>query len=249
VIHLWSLDAPDNDRATDPAARDLGLGSMFAALSAIASQGAPARLFIITRGAVDARRSDPPAKGAAAALWGAGRTLAVEHAEAWGKLIDLDPSADLPSETESENESESGNETEIKRLAEEIQSAGDEDQIALRGRDRLVPRLVRAAVGGLGRPLVWRKDARTRDRGLVDHLEVARSQSLSPAAPRWDVRCAAAVLDVAVTACTESRRDRIARCVRSKHSAPVQVMAVDAGDEARSRALALHEQEAGRRSA
>jgi hypothetical protein len=54
VIHLWSLDAPDNDRATDPAARDLGLGSMFAALSAIPSQDPPARLFVVTRGAVDA---------------------------------------------------------------------------------------------------------------------------------------------------------------------------------------------------
>jgi amino acid adenylation domain-containing protein/thioester reductase-like protein len=235
VIHLWSLDAPDNDRATDPAARDLGVGSMFAALSAIASQDAPARLFIITRGAVDARRSDPPAKGAAAALWGAGRTLAVEHSEAWGKLIDLDPSADLAGETE--------------RLAEEIQSAGDEDQIALRGRDRLVPRLVRAAVGGPRRPLVWRKDATYLVTGGLGGigLEVARFLAelgarrllllgRSPLPPRLTWR------DVPAPS---RDADRIAR-VRTIEAlgASVHVMAVDVGDEAAlTRTLALYEQE------
>ena len=241
VIHLWSLDAPDNDRATDPAARDLGLGSMFAALSVIASQDPPARLFVVTRGAACARRSDPPAKGAAAALWGAGRTLAVEHAEAWGKLIDLDPAADLPSENESENE--------IKRLVEEIQADGDEDQIALRGRDRLVPRLVRAAVGGPRRPLVWRKDATYLVTGGLGGigLEVARFLAefgarrllllgRSPLPPRSMWRDAPA----------QSRdADRIAK-VRAIEAlgASVHIMAVDVGDEAAlTRALALHEQE------
>jgi len=235
VIHLWSLDAPDNDRATDPAACELGLGSMFASLSAIASQVPSVRLFVVTRGAVDAQRSDPPAKGAAAALWGAGRTLSVEHAEAWGKLIDLDPSAGLPSESE--------------RLAEEIQSDGDEDQIALRGDDRLVPRLVRATVGEPRRPLVWRKDATYLVTGGLGGigLEVARFlaelgarrlllMGRSPLPPRstWrDVRA------------PSRDADRIAK-VRAIEAlgASVHVMAVDVGDEAAlTRALALHEQE------
>jgi amino acid adenylation domain-containing protein/thioester reductase-like protein len=239
VIHLWSLDAPDNDRATDPAARDLGLGSLFAALSAIASQDLSVKLFVVTRGAVAAHPSDPPAKGAAAALWGAGRTLAVEHAGAWGKLIDLDPSADLPSESRSDDE----------RLAEEIQADGAEDQIALRGRDRLVPRLVRAAVGGTRRPLVWRKDATYLVTGGLGGigLEVARFLAelgarrllllgRSPLPPRSMWRDAPA----------QSRdADRIAK-VRAIEAlgASVHVVAVDVGDEAAlTRALAIHEQE------
>ena len=235
VIHLWSLDAPDNDRATDPAARDLGLGSMFAALAALASPDASARLFVVTRGAVDAHRSDPPAKGAAAALWGAGRTLAIEHAGAWGKLIDLDPSADPTSEGE--------------RLAEELRDDGDEDQIALRGSDRLVPRLVRAAVGGPRRPVVWRKDATYLVTGGLGGigLEVARFlaqlgarrlllMGRSPLPPRSAWR----------DACAQGRdADRIAK-LRAIEAlgASVHVMAVDVGDEpALTRALALYEQE------
>ncbi|TMQ10166.1 MAG: acyltransferase domain-containing protein [Deltaproteobacteria bacterium] len=235
VIHLWSLDAPDNDRATDPAARDLGLGSMFAALSAIASQDRPPRLFVVTRGAVDVSPSDPPAKAAAAALWGAGRTLAIEHAEAWGKLIDLDPSGDLPGE--------SG------RLAEEIQATGDEDQIALRGRDRLVPRLVRAPARGPRCPVVWRKDATYLVTGGLGGigLEVARflvelgARRLlllgrSPLPPRSTWR------DVPARSRDAERIARV-RAIESL-GASVHVMAVDVGDEAAlTRALALHERE------
>jgi amino acid adenylation domain-containing protein/thioester reductase-like protein len=243
VIHLWSLDAPDNDRATDPAARDLGLGSMFAALSAIASHDAPVRLFVVTRGAVDAQRSDPPAKGAAAALWGAGRTLAVEHAEAWGKLIDLDPSADLSGQNDSQTDSE------IQRLAEEIQSSGDEDQIALRGRDRLVPRLVRAAVGGPRRPLVWRKDATYLVTGGLGGIGLEVARFLAELGARWLLLLGRSPLPPRSTwrdVPAQSRdADRIAR-VRAIEAlgASVQVVAVDVADEAAlTRTLALHEQE------
>ena len=59
--------------------------------AALVSGGGSARLFIVTRNAqpvVDGDRANP----AHAVLWGLGRSIALEHPEIWGALIDLDES-------------------------------------------------------------------------------------------------------------------------------------------------------------
>ena len=59
--------------------------------AALVSGGGPARLFIVTRNAqpvVDGDRANP----VHAVLWGLGRSIALEHPEIWGGLIDLDES-------------------------------------------------------------------------------------------------------------------------------------------------------------
>ena len=59
--------------------------------AALVCSSTPARLFIVTRNAqpvVDGDRANP----AHAALWGLGRSIALEHPQIWGGLIDLDES-------------------------------------------------------------------------------------------------------------------------------------------------------------
>src|SRR5262249_8836337 len=71
-----------------------------------------------------------PAGIAQSPLWGLGRTLALEHPDLWGGLIDLPIEADVPEAAA--------------RLLEELKTGDEEDQIALRSGKRLAARLVRA---------------------------------------------------------------------------------------------------------
>jgi phthiocerol/phenolphthiocerol synthesis type-I polyketide synthase B len=59
------------------------------ALADLAQTGAPARLFVLTRNAQPVAEGDR-ANPVHAALWGFGRTLALEHPEIWGGIVDLD---------------------------------------------------------------------------------------------------------------------------------------------------------------
>jgi acyl transferase domain-containing protein len=69
----------------------------------------------------------------AAPLWGAAKVAALEYPRAWGGIIDsLDPVS--PAE-------------DARRIVAEIAARSGEDQVALRGERRLVPRLVPAAIG------------------------------------------------------------------------------------------------------
>ena len=98
----------------------------------------PARpLWAVTRGAVSVGRSDPTADPARAALWGAGRVLALECPRAWGGLIDLPETLD-------------------DRAAARFAAAlgGPEDQVAVRASGLFGRRLVHAAAGGAAEP--WR---------------------------------------------------------------------------------------------
>jgi NAD(P)-dependent dehydrogenase (short-subunit alcohol dehydrogenase family)/acyl carrier protein len=63
------------------------------------------------------------------ALWGLGRVAALEHAELWGGLIDLDPAS---------------REDEAETLCAELVQAGREDHLAFRGGARYVARLVQS---------------------------------------------------------------------------------------------------------
>jgi len=116
-----------------------------AELTALPSGGAR-RLFLLTRNAqpvVDGDRADP----AQAVLWGLGRSLALEHPEIWGGVIDVDES--MPAVL-------------IARRVRDEADAGDhEDQVVYRSASRHVPRLVPApavasdaALAGEGTQLV-----------------------------------------------------------------------------------------------
>ncbi len=98
--------------------------------AALVSRSTPVRLFIVTRNAqpvVDGDRANP----AHAVLWGLGRSIALEHPEIWGGMIDLDESVPAV----------------LAARAVLAQAGGDdgEDQVVYRG--GVAPRRAVAAAG------------------------------------------------------------------------------------------------------
>ncbi|WP_410612241.1 type I polyketide synthase [Amycolatopsis sp. lyj-109] len=101
-----------------------GLATLVQALGD-AGMGAP--LWCLTRGAVTIGRSDELTAPQQAALWGFGRTAALEHPDRWGGLVDLPPALD-------------------DRAAGRLLAVlgGGEDQVAIRASGTFARRLVPA---------------------------------------------------------------------------------------------------------
>jgi acyl transferase domain-containing protein/acyl carrier protein len=131
ILHLWSLDSDAGSRQSLEAAETLGPGSLLHLAQALAGSPAAgrARLWVVTRGAQPATQAQAPLEEAQAMVWGFGRALALEHAEFWGGLVDLDSDSLDPASA----------------LLTELASTDGEDQVALRGDRRLVARLRRRA--------------------------------------------------------------------------------------------------------
>ena len=91
IVHMWPLDAPTEltvsslERATT-----LGSGSSLFLLQALIKKGLQAKLWFITRGTQPIGKQSNISQ---ASLWGIGKTIALEHPELWGGLIDLAPKA------------------------------------------------------------------------------------------------------------------------------------------------------------
>ena len=93
------------------------------------------RLWLVTQGAQSVQTNDPMVAPPQATLWGLGRTLRLEHPELWGGLIDLPPTAEpQPPNPESQT-------TLTTTLVNHILTGDGEDEVALRGNQRWVPRL------------------------------------------------------------------------------------------------------------
>lgn len=149
IVHLWSLDAPPNARldvaALDTAAA-LGCESTLALLQEVAHMhwSQQPRLYLVTRGAQSAASlptdddHGPTAEAdvavAQSMLWGLGGVAAVEHPELRATLIDLDPGY-----TAQDN-----GDADVMALLAEISSDDREQQVCIRGNQRLVRRMVRA---------------------------------------------------------------------------------------------------------
>jgi acyl transferase domain-containing protein/acyl carrier protein len=171
VVHLWSLS--DRDEAADSGEDQLraqlrACGSAVPVVQALAKAGPtkPARLWLVTRGAVapTGPTAESPLALSQSTLWGLGRSLQQEHPAIWGGLVDLDPGAPLDSLAPA--------------LLREIDNRGREDQIALRGERRYVARLARAPLPEHPvRAAVWRTDASYLITGGLTGigLEVARA--------------------------------------------------------------------------
>jgi len=91
----------------------------------------------VTRGAVAAGQKPALVAVAQAPVWGLGRTIALEHPEIWGGLIDVDPGDAARSP---------------RALRDELRAATDDDQVALRDGTRLVARLARLDPGSFRAP-------------------------------------------------------------------------------------------------
>lgn len=93
-------------------------------VQALASQPANQSLWVVTRGAQPV--AEDQATLAASPLWGLGPTIAMEHAELWGGLIDLDVN---------------GSQEEVEQIIAETLAHTGEDRAGFRGPQRYVARL------------------------------------------------------------------------------------------------------------
>jgi acyl transferase domain-containing protein/acyl carrier protein len=96
--------------------------------SAMAAGASPAKLFLVTRNAQPLAEGDHanPSHGA---LWGLGRTLALEHPEIWGGILDFDGSVPV--------------QLLARQVLDEAGATDREDQVVYRSGLRHVPRLRR----------------------------------------------------------------------------------------------------------
>jgi len=154
VIALWSLDAPGFDSRHADAAELRASGSLLHVLQALAAEAdaAPVALWLVTRGAHTVLPHEAPLSSAAAGAWAFLDVLAVEHPEIPLRAIDIDP-------------------TDIDALCDELLAAAPSSRLALRGRTRHEPRLVR-------------RKAPTATAPQPQRLEVARTGTLDGLALR-----------------------------------------------------------------
>lgn len=135
VVHLWSLDvAPTEQTTTASLEQDLALStsSALGAIQALAreSSARPPRLWLVTRDAQPVTSDNAALAVAQSPLWGLGRTVAMEHPEIWGALVDI-----------------SARETSENSASQLYAILGDtskEDQLAFRQGERYVARMVRS---------------------------------------------------------------------------------------------------------
>jgi phthiocerol/phenolphthiocerol synthesis type-I polyketide synthase B len=181
------------------------------ALAAQPPKDSPPRLFILTRNAQPISEGDR-ANPAHAVLWGLGRTLALEHPEIWGAVIDVDES--VPTEVVAGY-----------AVAEALSPDG-EDQVVYRAGMRRVPRLQR------GNPPSTSATGLDKD---TSHLVIGATGSLGPQLIQQLADMNAATI-VAVSRNPAARLDELARSLSANGTTLVTV-AADASDETAMSAL------------
>lgn len=139
VVDLWPCDVATDHLTFEELqeSQKIVAGTALALFRAVAearsqSDSGP-RIWLASRNVVPALPDDPPAEAAAGALWGVGRSAALEHPHIWGGLVDLEAT---------ERSSPSSVAT---ALLLELLSGDGEDQVALRAGRRFAARFVRAA--------------------------------------------------------------------------------------------------------
>ena len=138
VVHLWSLDAPADDEMTVTSlqqAQRCGLASVLHLVQALvrADVSTPARLWVVTRGAMPVEQGATALALAQAPVWGLGEVVALEHPDRWGGMIDL-PSCPTGHDAEA--------------LLAEFRNSEGEDHLAFRHGERYVARVVRSVLPG-----------------------------------------------------------------------------------------------------
>ncbi|WP_133513131.1 type I polyketide synthase [Candidatus Thiosymbion oneisti] len=182
IVHLWGLDAPDApDLATEDllSAQRMGCGSMLHLLQAQIKHQQPAKLWLVTRNAIRVEEGSDSLAIAQTPLWGLGRTIALEHPDVWGAMIDSPEVADIFAEiTFGEGEKEGqiayrNGQRYVSRLAKSTLSISDESA-SLHAENSY---LITGGLGGLGLEVArWMVDQGVR------HLVLAGRRGPSDAA-------------------------------------------------------------------
>ena len=171
----------------------------------------PPRLFLLTRNAQPVGEGDR-ANPAHAVLWGLGRTLALEHPEIWGGIIDVDASVPVG--------------VAARYVVDEAHNGDGEDQVIYRAGMRRVPRLQR------GYPSSTSPAELDKDRS---HLVIGAAGNIGPHLIRQLADMGAGTI-VAVSRNPGSRLDELATSLSANGTTLVTV-AADASDEAAMSAL------------
>jgi phthiocerol/phenolphthiocerol synthesis type-I polyketide synthase B len=209
------LYAPEKSSGTFDA--DSGYGLFNAARRLTASMAAatvisqPPRLFLLTRNAQPVGEGDR-ANPIHAVLWGLGRTLALEHPEIWGGVIDVDES--VPTALAA------------RYVVDEANSGDGEDQVVYRAGIRRVPRLQR------GYPPPATSGEFDKD---GSHLVIGATGNVGPHLVRQLADMGAATI-VAVSRNPGSRLDELSASLSANGTTLVTV-AADAADKAAMSAL------------
>ncbi|MBO0865190.1 MAG: SDR family NAD(P)-dependent oxidoreductase, partial [Mycobacterium sp.] len=177
---------------------------------AVAMAVAP-RLFLLTRNAQPVREGDR-ANPAHAVLWGLGRTLALEHPEIWGGIIDVDES--VPARLAA------------RYVVDEAHGGDGEDQVIYRAGIRRVPRLQK---GYPPPPTAVELDKDS------SHLVIGATGNIGPHLIRQLADMGAATI-VAVSRNPGSRLDELATSL-SRTGTTLVTVAADAADETAMSAL------------
>ncbi|MEW6234619.1 MAG: type I polyketide synthase [Candidatus Omnitrophota bacterium] len=143
IAYLWSLDNADADHLSvedlqAATVKDAGcVLRLVQSLSLWVSP--PPRLWLATRSAQPVIEGDRLSGLAQSPQWGLGKTIALEHPEFWGGIVDL-PSPALP--------------TDALTLLAELLDPDGEDHIAYRNSRRYAARLVRRPPSAVRRPAI-----------------------------------------------------------------------------------------------
>jgi len=189
VVHLGSLAAERDPATAERLLSDTAHVSrnVLYLVQALAGAGGaqPPRLTLVTRGA-QAVGDGAPVSVAQAPLWGLARVVALEHPELRCRCLDLDPR---------------GYGDAVGELLAELAAESAEDQVALRAGRRYLPRLRPAphlgAAGAGERRFAEDESYRLKidGRGMLDHLELRRTERRPPGPSEVEIRVQAAGLN------------------------------------------------------
>ncbi|MCR6483205.1 type I polyketide synthase [Amycolatopsis sp. OK19-0408] len=213
IVSLRALDDRTEGGLPQAATATLDL------LNTVDAAGLDAPVWTLTRGAVSTGPTDAIHRPAQAAVWGLGRTIALETPHIWGGLLDL-PEQECWA-----------------KVADVLLAPGGENELAIRGDDVLVPRLrhaparppqpwrprgtvlVTGGLGGLGAQVArW-----LAHRGASHLLLAGRRGADTPGAAELHAELTAQGVDVRIAACDVADREALARLLAS---APTPLTAV-----------------------
>ncbi len=186
IVHLWSLDVPpavEHDPSALVPNQESSLGSIVSVVQLLGGMSfgvdAAPRLFIATRGAT-AVDGGAPVTLTQSAVWGLGMVVAREHPELRATRIDLDPAASI--------------ESQIDALLACFSLGVEEDQCAVRGASRLVPRITPfVAVPAEAQGTLQRLERSVT--GVFDDLALVTLPRQSPGPHRVEIEIHAAGLN------------------------------------------------------
>ncbi|MFE6523689.1 type I polyketide synthase [Streptomyces sp. NPDC057794] len=213
---VLSLLAADTRPLPGHHAVPAGLAATTALVQALADRATgpdTTRLWAVTAGAAGVLGHEAPAEPEQAAVWGLGRTAALEHPQLWGGLVDLPAGTGAVA-------------PDIARRLCAVLADGREDQTAVRAAGTFLRRLERVpaarpagtspdwtgtvlltgATGALGlRTAAW-----LASRGTTRIVAVSRSGPGSPGAARLEETLAGTGTALVLTACDVADRDALA---------------------------------------